>query len=76
MKAVRFLKRFDFRPSASVVMAYAEGQEAEVTEAVFAAAAEAGAVEVINVKGPKSRAAASKDGGPAEAGKGADRAGD
>lgn len=58
MRTVRFTKRFDFRPDASTVMAYKEGDEREVTEAIFAEAEAAGAVEVIDVKGPRAREAA------------------
>jgi hypothetical protein len=48
MKFVKYLKRFDYRPRASVVMARNEGDEVKITEAEYEAANAAGAVEIIN----------------------------
>ena len=68
MKHVRYTKRFDFRPRASVVVARNEGDEVKITEAEYAAASEAGAVELINGESAEQGTASAEAGGPAPEG--------
>ena len=62
MKFVRYTRRFDYRPRASVVMARAEGDEVKITEAEYEAANAAGAVEIINGESAEQGEAAAEAG--------------
>jgi hypothetical protein len=70
MRKVRYIKRFDYRPRASVVMARALGDEVKITEAEYEAANAAGAVEIINGESSEQGEVAPEAGGVASKGKG------
>ena len=63
MKHVRYTKRFDYRPRASVVMARKAGDEVKITEAEYEQANAAGAVELINGESAEPGEAATEVGG-------------
>lgn len=63
MKHVRYTKRFDYRPRASIVMARNAGDEVKITEAEYEAASAAGAVELIDGEGSQPREALGEAGG-------------
>lgn len=63
MRKVRYTKRFDYRPRASIVMARAAGDEVKITEAEYAAAGAAGAVELIDGEGSQPRETSGETGG-------------
>ncbi len=63
MKKVRYTRRFDFRPRASVVVARNEGDELKITEAEYAAASAAGAVELLDGESAEQGEAAAEAGG-------------
>lgn len=73
MKKVRFLRNWDFWPSAGVCMVNLAGEEKKVTEAQYEAASAAGAVELINGEGVEPGAAAGEAGGASAKGKNASR---
>lgn len=73
MKHVRYTRRFDFRPRASVVVARKEGDELKITEAEYAAASEAGAVELLNGESAEQGEAPAEAGGTAAKGKAGNR---
>ena len=74
MKFVRYTKRFDYRPRASVVMARAAGDEVKITEAEYEAANAAGAVEIINGESAEQGEAPAEAGSPAGKSKAGNRA--
>jgi hypothetical protein len=76
MRKVRYTKRFDYRPRASVVIASALGDEVKITEAEYEAAYAAGAVEIINGESAEQGEASAEAGGPAAKGKGRNSARD
>jgi len=63
MKHVRYTRRFDYRPRASVVMARNAGDEVKITEAEYEVANAAGAVEMIDGEGSEPREASAEAGG-------------
>lgn len=65
MKHVRYTKRFDYRPRASVVMARKAGDEVKITEAEYEQANAAGAVELINGESAEQRTVTPEAGGTA-----------
>lgn len=73
MKFVRYTKRYDYRPRASIVMARAAGDEVKITEAEYEAANAAGAVELIDGEGSEPREASAEAGGTAAKGKAGNR---
>lgn len=73
MRKVRYTKRFDYRPRASVVMARAAGDEVKITEAEYEAASAAGAVEMIDGEGSEPREASAEAGSTAAKGKAGNR---
>ncbi len=76
MRKVRYTRRFDFRPRASVVVARNEGDEVKITEAEYAAASEAGAVELLNGESAEQGEVAPEAGGVATKGKAGNRSRD
>lgn len=76
MKFVRYTKRYDYRPRASVVMARKVGDEVKITEAEYEAANAAGAVEIINGESAEQGEAPAEAGGPTAKGKGRNSARD
>jgi len=74
MKHVRYTRRFDFRPRASVVVARKEGDEVKITEAEYAAASAAGAVELLDGESAEQGEASAEAGSPAAEGKAGNRA--
>jgi hypothetical protein len=76
MRKVRYTKRFDYRPRASVVMARAAGDEVKITEAEYEAANAAGAVEIINGESAEQGTASSEAGSTPAKGKGRNSARD
>lgn len=68
MKNVKFLKDFDFRPNAAVVVVHKAGEVKTIPEAQYDAALEAGAVELVNEQSAEQGATASEDGRAAERG--------
>ncbi|WP_457094832.1 hypothetical protein [Microvirga sp. P5_D2] len=76
MKHVRYTRRFDYRPRASVVMARAAGDEVKVTEAEYEAANAAGAVELINGESAEQGEAHAEVGSTPAKGKAGNRARD
>ena len=73
MKFVRYTKRYDYRPRASVVMARAAGDEVKITEAEYEAANAAGAVEIIDGESAEQGTASAEAGGTATKGKAGNR---
>jgi hypothetical protein len=73
MRHVRYTKRFDYRPRASVVMARAAGDEVKITEAEYEAANAAGAVEIINGESAEQGTASAEAGSTAAKGKAGNR---
>lgn len=73
MRKVRYNKRFDFRPRASVVVARNEGDELKITEAEYAAASAAGAVELLDGESAEQGEATPEAGGDAPKGKAGNR---
>ena len=76
MRHVRYTKRFDYRPHASVVMARAAGDEVKITEAEYEAANAAGAVEIINGESAEQGTASAEAGSDAKKGASGNRARD
>jgi len=74
MRHVRYTKRFDYRPRASVVMARAAGDEVKITEAEYEAANAAGAVEIINGESAEQGEASPEAGSSAGKSKAGNRA--
>lgn len=76
MRHVRYIKRFDYRPRASVVMARAAGDEVKITEAEYEAANAAEAVEIVNGESAEQGEASAEAGSAASKGKGRNSARD
>ncbi|MEZ0169926.1 hypothetical protein [Microvirga sp. TS319] len=74
MRKVRFVKDFDFRPRASIVMVNKAGEEKTVTEAIYAAASAAGAVELLDGKDEEPGTAAAEAGSAPAKSKGRNQA--
>jgi hypothetical protein len=75
MRHVRYTKRFDYLPHASVVMARAAGDEVKITEAEYEAANAAGAVDIINGESAEQGTASAEAGSNPAEGSAASRAG-
>jgi hypothetical protein len=76
MKFVRYTRRYDYRPRASVVMARAAGDEVKITEAEYEAANAAGALEIINGESAEQGTAFAEAGRAPAKGKGRNSARD